>query len=353
MYYRDRSHATILLNAPTNLIQFDENSIPGVTITEIGQHAFSECKNLKHVKLSKHINQIDSYAFYGCEALESIFSENTDSITIQENALEITDSWLFDLRYMAFNAKKAIFENDYLPSVTKQIYIPFDGEGYNGGNTYSGAYFIDESYGGEILYGYARGTDQNGNTVTVEDEFYLINATTDVQGDVATKEGTFEICTSAFEDVPITSVQFNMTDDMYWIDDYAFYGTNLTGEVVLPDDLGPIGQVAFYGSTLIGASKGVEQKYIDAWKYRFIACENNDPSVNEEKLNQSVKKIAGLLGYTLPETGTQPDDNQEVVPDVEKAPEDNQQEVNDEDQNDQQDENKQEALENEVDENDN
>ena len=40
MYYRDRSHATILLNAPTNLIQFDENSIPGVTITEIGQHAF-------------------------------------------------------------------------------------------------------------------------------------------------------------------------------------------------------------------------------------------------------------------------------------------------------------------------
>ena len=44
-----------------------------------------------------------------------------------KNALEITDSWLFDLRYMAFNAKKAIFENDYLPSVTKQIYIPFDG----------------------------------------------------------------------------------------------------------------------------------------------------------------------------------------------------------------------------------
>ena len=31
--------------------------------------------------------------------------------------------------------------------------------------------------------------------------------------------------------------------------------------------------------TLIGAAKGLEQKYIDAWKYRFIACENNDPSV--------------------------------------------------------------------------
>ena len=42
--------------------------------------------------------------------------------------------------------------------------------------------------------------------------------------------------------------------------------------------------------TLSGAAKGLEQKYIDAWKYRFIACEDNDPSVNEEKLNQSVKK---------------------------------------------------------------
>mgnify|MGYP000497257843 FL=1 len=70
---------------------------------------FLNVKNLKHVKLSKHINQIDSYAFYGCEALESVFSENTDSITIQENALEITNSWSYDLRYMAFNAKKGYF----------------------------------------------------------------------------------------------------------------------------------------------------------------------------------------------------------------------------------------------------
>ena len=29
--------------------------------------------------------------------------------------------------------------------------------------------------------------------------------------------------------------------------------------------------------TLSGAAKGLEQKYIDAWKYRFIACEDNDP----------------------------------------------------------------------------
>ena len=418
MYYRDRSHATILLNAPTNLIQFDENSIPGVTITEIGQHAFSECKNLKHVKLSKHINQIDSYAFYGCEALESIFSENTDSITIQENALEITDSWLFDLRYMAFNAKKAIFENDYLPSVTKQIYIPFDGEGYNGGNTYSGAYFIDESYGGAILYGYARGSDQDGNTITVDNEFYLISATTDISGAVATKEGTFEICMNAFESVPITSIQLNMTDDMYWIDDYAFYETKLEGELTLPDGLGPIGMAAFSGTsltkvtfpkvygnnaeyparlwtnnfgstlkevvfqnatpillyyygdgngfefgqdladdfhvTLSGDAIGLEQTYIDNWKYSFAGYEISDAQIHENEIKEAEKKVAALLNYVVPETNENQNlDNQIGEPDTQTK--DDPQEIQTENNQEQDDSNnnQQEALENEGEENDN
>ena len=80
------------------------------------------------------------------------------------------------------------------------------GDGYYGGNTYSSSYFLDESYGGAILYGYARGSDQDGNTITVDNEFYLISATTDISGAVATKEGTFEICMNAFESVPITSI---------------------------------------------------------------------------------------------------------------------------------------------------
>ena len=72
MYYRDRAHVTILLNAPSDLVYFDEDSIPGVIITEIGKNAFSNCKQLKSVKLSKQVVQIDSYAFYGCESLKNI-----------------------------------------------------------------------------------------------------------------------------------------------------------------------------------------------------------------------------------------------------------------------------------------
>ena len=45
-----------------------------------------------------------------------------------------------------------------LPSTNQKMFVPYDGDGYYGGNTYSNSYFLDESYGGAILYGYARGS---------------------------------------------------------------------------------------------------------------------------------------------------------------------------------------------------
>ena len=418
MYYRDRAHATILLNAPSDLVYFDEDSIPGVIITEIGKNAFSNCKRLKSVKLSKQVVQIDSYAFYGCDDLEGIFSANTDTITIQENALEITDGSFPNLRYIALNAKNANFENYYLPSTNQKMFVPYDGDGYYGGNTYSSSYFLDESYGGAILYGYARGSDQDGNTITVDNEFYLISATTDISGAVATKEGTFEICMNAFESVPITSIQLNMTDDMYWIDDYAFYETKLEGELTLPDGLGPIGMAAFSGTsltkvtfpkvygnnaeyparlwtnnfgstlkevvfqnatpillyyygdgngfefgqdladdfhvTLSGDATGLEQTYIDNWKYSFAGYEISDAQIHENEIKEAEKKVAALLNYVVPETNENQNlDNQIGEPDTQTK--DDPQEIQTENNQEQDDSNnnQQEALENEGEENDN
>ena len=418
MYYRDRAHATILLNAPSDLVYFDEDSIPGVIITEIGKNAFSNCKRLKSVKLSKQVVQIDSYAFYGCDDLEGIFSANTDTITIQENALEITDGSFPNLRYIALNAKNANFENYYLPSTNQKMFVPYDGDGYYGGNTYSSSYFLDESYGGAILYGYARGSDQDGNTITVDNEFYLISATTDISGAVATKEGTFEICMNAFESVPITSIQLNMTDDMYWIDDYAFYETKLEGELTLPDGLGPIGMAAFSGTsltkvtfpkvygnnaeyparlwtnnfgstlkevvfqnatpillyyygdgngfefgqdladdfhvTLSGDATGLEQTYIDNWKYSFAGYEISDAQIHENEIKEAEKKVSALLNYVVPETNENQNlDNQIGGPDTQTK--DDQQEIQTENNQEQDDSNnnQQEALENEGEENDN
>lgn len=418
MYYRDRAHATILLNAPSDLVYFDEDSIPGVIITEIGKNAFSNCKQLKSVKLSKQVVQIDSYAFYGCDDLEGIFSANIDTITIQENALEITDGSFPNLRYIALNAKNANFENYYLPSTNQKMFVPYDGDGYYGGNTYSSSYFLDESYGGAILYGYARGSDQDGNTITVDNEFYLISATTDISGAVATKEGTFEICMNAFESVPITSIQLNMTDDMYWIDDYAFYETKLEGELTLPDGLGPIGMAAFSGTsltkvtfpkvygnnaeyparlwtnnfgstlkevvfqnatpillyyygdgngfefgqdladdfhvTLSGDATGLEQTYIDNWKYSFAGYEISDAQIHENEIKEAEKKVAALLNYVVPEINENQNlDNQIEEPDTQTK--DDSQEIQTENNQEQDDSNnnQQEALENEGEENDN
>jgi len=427
MYYKDQSHATILLNAPVDLIEFDEKSIPNVTITEIGKNAFSECKSLKRVKLSKDVDQIDSYAFYGCDALEGIFSANTESITIQENGLEITDSWLSTIRYIAFNAKQAHFENFYLPSNNQSIYVPYDGEGYNGGNTYSSEYFLDESYGGAILYGYGRGYNDNDEPVTIYNEFYLIKATTDVIGDVETKEGTFEICTNAFDSVPITSIQLNMTDYIYWIDDGAFWGSSLSGELDLPDGLGPIGYSAFYGTnlskvvfpkrytadtdyparlqsdtfayssnlseivfqsaepielnfysegngfefgmdladdfhiTLIEDAAGLEETYIDVWKYSFAGYDIFNSFGHEENVEAAALKVAELLNYTYPtsidEVDSQSNDNYELNGTVEKNLDIEEiEDVSNEKEEttiQQHDDNQQIALENEGEENDN
>lgn len=373
---------------------------------------------MKSVKLSKQVVQIDSYAFYGCDDLEGIFSANTDTITIQENALEITDGSFPNLRYIALNAKNANFENYYLPSTNQKMFVPYDGDGYYGGNTYSSSYFLDESYGGAILYGYARGSDQDGNTITVDNEFYLISATTDISGAVATKEGTFEICMNAFESVPITSIQLNMTDDMYWIDDYAFYETKLEGELTLPDGLGPIGMAAFSGTsltkvtfpkvygnnaeyparlwtnnfgstlkevvfqnatpillyyygdgngfefgqdladdfhvTLSGDATGLEQTYIDNWKYSFAGYEISDAQIHENEIKEAEKKVAALLNYVVPETNENQNlDNQIGGPDTQTK--DDQQEIQTENNQEQDDSNnnQQEALENEGEENDN
>ena len=82
---------------------------------------------------------------------------------------------------------------------------------------------------------------------------------------------------------------------MYWIDDYAFYGTNLTGELVLPDGLGPIGQVAFYGSNI---SKVIFPKtYGNDTDYP--ACLWTNTFGGDESLSEIVSKMQHQLNYSI------------------------------------------------------
>lgn len=376
---KNKTSNVILLNAPSTLVEYNSNCIPDIVVNEIGDGAFSACENLKYVELDQNITKIDKHAFYGCEELEGIYSKCEGTIDIADEGLEISNSWTTNLRFISLNAKNAIFENDYIPMHTEIMFVPYDGVGYptyswgsDMCNKFSFKYLMDDTNGGHILYGEARGDNEYDETVSIEGQYYLIKATTQVSGDVSTRDYTFEICPSAFENVPITSIDLHMTTDSYYIDSNAFAHTNLSGEIILPDGLTSLGMGAysytditrfvfpkeyneepvletgvFYASNnlkeivfqnatpidlalynygtgfnfnsdsdelsivLQGDAQGKEKEYIDSWKYLFAGVYNEDDLIwhPECSLDDALNTLQQLFNYTLPEEPEQPEEN--------------------------------------------
>lgn len=371
IYYSEDEINTILINAPSEIVEFNSESISGVTINEIGEGAFSTCKQLKYVYLDENISKIGRHAFYGCEELEGIYSVSESNMTICDESLEINDGWINNLRFIAFNAKNVTFENDYSSKNNDVIYAPVDGAGYpmnawgyDQCNKYSFKYLMDDRNGGHVLYGETRGTNDEGTLVSNPGQYYLINATTQVSGDYEMWAYTFEICTSAFENVPITNIEFHMTTDMYYIDANAFANTELSGEFELPDGLYFIGGSAFaktkitrfifpkvyyegaklssgifyesndlkeivfqnpnplelslysYGTgfnfnseaedlkiVLQGEAEGKEKEFIESWKWMFTGVESEEDLDWYPwcSLENALDTLQKLFNYTLPE----------------------------------------------------
>ena len=381
IFYKNKTSTVILLNAPSSLVEYNSDCIPGVTVNEIGNGAFSACENLKYVELDENITKLGKHAFYGCENLEGIYSTCEDTITIEDDGLEINDLWTSQLRFIALNAKKAVFENNYMPTSTSVMFVPVDGNGYPMSswgsdmcNKFSFKYVMDDTNGGHILYGNARGTNANGETVSIDGQYYLIKATTQVSGDISTWDYTFEICESAFQGTSITSIDLHMTTDSYYIDSYAFANTNLSGEIVLPDGLTRLGagaysytditrfvfpkeynegataesgvfyechnlkEIVFQSATPIGLAlynygtgfnfdtendnlriilqgeaQGKEKDYIEAWKYYFAGVPNEDELIWYPwcSVEEALNTLQTLFNYTLPEEPEETPDNQE------------------------------------------
>lgn len=379
IFYKNKTSNVILLNVPSTLTEYNSTCIPDVVVNEIGEGAFSSCRNLKYVELDQNITKIGSHAFYGCEELEGIYSTCENTLTIAEDGLEINDTWINKLRFISLNAKTAVFENDYVPTRTEIMFVPFDGVGYptysrgdDMCNKFSFKYLIDNTNGGHILYGESRGSNEYGETVSIEGQYYLIKATTQVSGNVSTWDYIFEICPSAFENVPITSIDLHMTTYNYYIDDNAFAHTNLSGEIVLPDGLTSLGIGAysytnitrfvfpkeynekavikssvFYASNdlkeivfqnaipiglalynygtgfdfnldsdelriiLQGEAQGKEKEYIESWKYLFAGVPDEETLISYPwcSLEDALNTLQQLFNYTLPEEPEQPEEN--------------------------------------------
>ena len=101
--------------------------------------------------------------------------------------------------------------------------------------------------------------------------------------------------------------------------------------------------------TLSGDATGLEQTYIDNWKYSFAGYEISDAQIHENEIKEAEKKVAALLNYVVPEIN----ENQIEEPDTQTK--DDSQEIQTENNQEQDDSNNNqlEALENEGEENDN
>ena len=69
--------------------------------------------------------------------------------------------------------------------------------------------------------------------------------------------------------------------------------------------------------TLSGDATGLEQTYIDNWKYSFAGYEISDAQIHENEIKEAEKKVAALLNYVVPEINENQNlDNQIEEPDT-------------------------------------
>ena len=372
----DNQTVTTLLNAPSSLKEFNSQTLSDIEINEIGRNAFSNCSQLTYVELPASVNKIDAYAFYGCHSLEGIVSNTTDQIVVEEGGLEINGSNTGDLRFVVFNANVAQFENNYNPTCHLLMYVPQNNEGYPElvNVNFSDHYFCDYQGGGYILYGdwegstsayylYAATTTVHGHIATQENVIeilegafkdvpitqidlhvyslgYFIDAkafeNTKLSGTLELPDGLAKVFGGAFANTQIEKVIFPQEYSWIWsssIDTDAFYGTDTLKEVVFNSDQiidlwvnTPTLPFSFNSHIsqenikilLQNSAAGNEEIYIESWKYLFAGV----PFGNElffpddmDKLNEAVSMLQIMFGYK-PQTNQQPDNDQQVVPQV-------------------------------------
>jgi len=248
--YQVQGDKVTLLEAPEDLLCFDENSLPGVNITTIGMGAFSACGNLQIVDLPTSVNTIEANAFNGCGNLEGIVIENPEQITIQADSFANAEN----LRFIASNAMQAnleIGENDAYWHFS--AYCPMDGTGYsaNEWKNYDNSYMLEPlENGGQLLYGI---DDMVGGA---ENGYYVVAATSDIQGIVKLREDTREIYDQAFWGCESSfTLDTDSLQKVIYIGDSAFAYSGLCGDLILPDTLQYLEDGAFAGCTQLHSVK--------------------------------------------------------------------------------------------------
>ena len=204
-----------------------------VKITEIADGAFENNQSLQWAMLEQNVAKIGARAFYNCAALEGVFIQTEDSITIGERAFDKCPS----LYFVASNAKKGDV-GDYVIDICNkssgginltQLFVTNQCEK----DSYSEQWLYFDGSIGHTLAVYDIGStkmlyalDANG----IPD--IAIRSGKTLTGKITLPEETLELYSQAmFGTEGAYTLNWDTLPRLQYIDDYVFADTGLEGSV--------------------------------------------------------------------------------------------------------------------------
>lgn len=204
-----------------------------VKITEIADGAFENNQSLQWAMLEQNVAKIGARAFYNCAALEGVFIQTEDSITIGDQAFDKCPS----LYFVASNAKKGDV-GDYVIDICNkssgginltQLFVTNQCEK----DSYSEQWLCFDGSIGHTLAVYDIGStkmlyalDANG----IPD--IAIRSGKTLTGEITLPEETLELYSQAmFGTEGAYTLNWDTLPRLQYIDDYVFADTGLEGSV--------------------------------------------------------------------------------------------------------------------------
>lgn len=268
--YLTEGEKNILIQVPENETRITGESFGEHRVDVIGSGAFADCKKLFVCEFPVSVKEIETDAFIDCTGLEGIVFESEDTIMVQKDAYG--DSCQ-NIRFVAYNAKKAVYEDNYVPRLT--AFSPKGSSGYPVSNEipygtfkllYGSHFFVEGSVSegiylySDFVFGGEKGT-------------YLVSATDNVSGELQLRNDIFEIIFYAFENCSEKFIiDFTKYKNLFAIDECAFKDSGLSGRIVLPDTVRELQIQAFSGCKKITEVEiqGTELQKIPM--YTFSGC---------------------------------------------------------------------------------
>ncbi len=243
-YFKEADGCT-LLSAPEDVVFFDGSLPNGEKIKAVANRAFSHSPSLRAVQLPAETKYILDGAFDGCKSLEQLVCLSKDVINVASFAFDDAPM----LSIACFNSESAVFEGDYVPANSNcGFYRPYDSYGY-ASNVF------------EYTWNYKLTENAEGVTCVYafdEDGLYFMSASSNMSGEFYFEDGTVEVAGNSFINCrqPFT-IRSDCFENLQYLDDRAFYGSALSGDIVLGNNLLMIGYECFRNCT------GITSVYID------------------------------------------------------------------------------------------